>query len=242
MHDSGNSDATVVDPSPENLAEELRKFGAVGILSIIVILIGNALTTPFQAIGLYLPGSAILVLVWARLSRTPLRDLGLVRPDSWTRTIAIGALLGVTLKLVTKSLILPLLGADPVNHSFHYLAGNRAAIPVAVISFVVGAGFGEELLFRGYMFERLGKLFGSGNAAKFAIVIITSSLFALGHYSLQGIAGVTQAAVTGLVFGGIYARTGRLIPLMVAHAAYDLAALALIYWNLETPVAHLVFT
>jgi hypothetical protein len=29
--------------------------------------------------------------------------------------------------------------------------------------------------------------------------------------------------------------------LMCAHAAYDLASLAMIYWSLETRVAHLIF-
>jgi hypothetical protein len=28
---------------------------------------------------------------------------------------------------------------------------------------------------------------------------------------------------------------------MIAHAAFDLTALAMIYWNFETGVAHLVF-
>ena len=50
-----------------------------------------------------------------------------------------------------------------------------------------------------------------------------------------------QAAVTGIVFGTIFARTGRIWMLMVAHAAFDLAALAIIYWNLESLMAHLVF-
>ncbi len=29
---------------------------------------------------------------------------------------------------------------------------------------------------------------------------------------------------------------------MFAHAAFDLTALAIIYWNLESKVAHLIFT
>jgi hypothetical protein len=29
--------------------------------------------------------------------------------------------------------------------------------------------------------------------------------------------------------------------LMCAHAAYDLTAVAMIYWNLETRVAHVIF-
>jgi hypothetical protein len=28
---------------------------------------------------------------------------------------------------------------------------------------------------------------------------------------------------------------------MIAHAAFDLTALAIIYWNLEAAVAHLIF-
>jgi hypothetical protein len=29
--------------------------------------------------------------------------------------------------------------------------------------------------------------------------------------------------------------------LIVAHAAFDVAAIAIIYWNLESGVAHLIF-
>ncbi len=136
---------------------------------------------------------------------------------------------------------MPLLGADPVNHAYHYLEGNRAAIPWALYAMVIGAGFGEETLFRGYMFERLGKLFGDGKGAKILIVLVTSVLFGLAHYSVQGLAGVEQATVVGLILGSIFAVTGRIWLLMVAHAAFDLTAYAMIYWNMETRVAHLIF-
>jgi membrane protease YdiL (CAAX protease family) len=105
----------------------------------------------------------------------------------------------------------------------------------------VGAGFGEETVFRGYLFERLGKLFGHGVGAKTAIVLLTAAWFGVVHYPLQGLAGVQQATVVGLIYGAIYAVTGGLWMLMCAHAAFDLAALAIIYWDLETQVAHLVF-
>jgi hypothetical protein len=35
--------------------------------------------------------------------------------------------------------------------------------------------------------------------------------------------------------------TGRLWTLIVAHAAFDVTAVLLIYWNLEADVAHLLF-
>ena len=47
--------------------------------------------------------------------------------------------------------------------------------------------------------------------------------------------------ITGLVFGTIFSITGRIWMVMCAHAAFDLTAIAIIYWNLEAAVAHLVF-
>ena len=140
-----------------------------------------------------------------------------------------------------KAVVMPLLGADPVNRAYHYLAGNRAALAGMLLAVTVGAGFGEETFFRGYLFERLGKLFGTGSGAKTAIVAITSAVFALAHYSGQGVTGVEQAAITGLVFGAIFAATGRLWMPMFAHAAFDVTAVAMIYWDVESKVAHLVF-
>lgn len=137
-----------------------------------------------------------------------------------------------------KSLVMPVLNADPINHAYHFLAGNRRMLPVAVWATIV-AGFGEETLFRGYMFERLGKIIGTGLAGKLLTVAITSTLFGLAHLNSQGITGVEQAAITGLIFGSIFAATGTIWFLMFAHASFDLTALVLIYNNLETDVAHL---
>lgn len=210
----------------------MRGFGPVGILAIAVILAGNLLFPPL---------SAILVLAWVRLSHTPWREIGFVRPRSWMRTVLVGVVLGVALKFLLKMIVMPLLGAPPINSAYHYLAGNRAALPGVIAAMIFVAGFGEETVFRGYMFERLRKLFGGGPGAMTLIVILTSALFAAAHYSVQGLAGSEQAAITGLVFGVTFALTGRIWMVMVAHAAYDLAAVAMIYWNLESTVAHLIF-
>jgi membrane protease YdiL (CAAX protease family) len=226
------SDPAVALTSDDNVAAELRGFGPLGILAIIVILAGN---------GLFLPLSGILVLVWAQRSGTPWRDIGFERPKSWPRTLAVGIVFGVVFKLLMKTIVMPLFGADPINQSYHYLAGNTAALPGAVYLMTIGAGFGEETLFRGFFFERLGKLFGPRAWAKPAIVLITTIWFGLAHYAGQGVPGVQQAMITGLAFGTIMAITGRIFMLMIAHAAFDLTAVAIIYWNLETTVAHLVF-
>jgi membrane protease YdiL (CAAX protease family) len=164
-----------------------------------------------------------------------------VRPRSWLRSTAIGLVFGALFKLAMKAVVMPLLGAPAVNASYHYLAGNAAALPLVLFLVIFGGGFGEETVYRGFLFERLGKLLGTSTRAKIAIVLITTALFATGHWWDQGLPGVEQAVFTGLVFGGIYALRGQLFMLMVAHAAFDVMAVALIYWNLESRVAHLFF-
>ncbi len=213
-------------------AARLRGFGPVGILAILAILAGNLVVAPL---------SAVLVLAWVHLSRTPWGDIGYVRPRSWIGDAVVGLVFGAALKLLMKAVVMPLLGADPINQAYHYLVGNTAALPGMIFAVTVGAGWGEETVFRGYLFERLGRLFGHGRGAKAAIVLLTATSFGLAHYLEQGIPGVQQGVVVGLVFGTIYAITGRLWMLMWAHAAFDLTALAIIYWNLETDVARLIF-
>jgi membrane protease YdiL (CAAX protease family) len=216
----------------EDAAERLRGFGPVGLLAIVAIMAGSMAGPPV---------GAVLVLVWAHLSQTPLRALGFAAPRSWTATGTVGVVFGIVFKLSMKALVMPLLGAPPMNMPYHYVAGNPAVLPGMLAAVLVSAGFGEEVVFRGYFFERLGKLLGRGKLALTATILLSSTLFALAHYPDQRLPGVEQAAVTGLVFGGIYARRQQLWVVIIAHAAFDLTAVALIYWGWEGPVAHLLF-
>ena len=216
----------------ERVARWLRGFGPLGIIAILIILGGNLIIGPL---------SAILVLIWVKISGTPWREIGYVRPRSWVKTILIGIVFGVALKFVMKALVMPLLGAPPVNQAYHFVTGNAAVIPMMLYTIIVTAGFGEETLYRGWMFERLGKLFGQSVPAKVAIVLTSALLFAAAHLTGQGIPGAEQALVVGIVLGSIFAVTGRIFMLMVAHTAFDLTALWMIYYDLETPIAHFIF-
>ena len=217
-------------PIPARFARMLQGFGPIGIIVFLVI----ELTGPPWFRGL-------LVLLWVWLSRTPWRDIGYVRPKSWLLDFVVGIAFGVAFKFLMKAVVMPLLGADPINHTYHFLVGNEMALRSMLLFIVVSAGFGEETVFRGFTFERLGKLFGRGKAATIAIILLSAAWFGFAHYSDQGVAGVENATIVGLVFAVIFARTGRLWFLMVAHVAFDFAAVAIIYWNLETTFAHLIF-
>jgi CAAX protease family protein len=225
------SDATKMKTQDDPTAVALRGFGPLGSIAIVVIVAGQLLA----------PLEAVLVLIWAKRSRTPWHEIGYVRPRSWVGGLAIGVTLGIAFKFLMKAVVMPLLGAEPVNQTYHYLVGNEAALMAVIPMMVVTAGFGEETFFRGYLFERIGKLIGRSPGAKALTVLLTSVAFASLHYFDQGLAGAQQATITGLVFGTIFALTGRIWTLMCAHAAFDLTAVAIVYRGLESSVAHLVF-
>ena len=223
---------SVLKVPPDSFAAKLRGFGPVGILSLVVITLAGPVLEPL---------GGLLVLLWAYRSHTPWSELGFSRPRNWAFTILMGTVLGFALKLLMKALVLPLFGAPVINPTYHYLAGNTAALPSMIFDIIVGAGFAEETVFRGFLFERLGKLLGKGPWAKSAILLITSFLFGIVHYPGQGVYGALQAFFAGLCFGALYLITKRLWLSMVTHVAFDITALFIIYRHLEPRVAHLIF-
>jgi membrane protease YdiL (CAAX protease family) len=80
-------------------------------------------------------------------------------------------------------------------------------------------GWAEEVIVVGFLFTRLRQLRTSIVAA----VILTSLLRGLYHLYQGFGAGLGNVAM-GLVFGYVYVRTGRLWPLIVAHALIDAVA------------------
>lgn len=80
-------------------------------------------------------------------------------------------------------------------------------------------GWAEEVIVVGYLLTRLRQLRFSPVAA----VIVTSLLRGLYHLYQGFGAGIGNVAM-GLVFGYVYVRTGRLWPLVVAHALIDAVA------------------
>jgi membrane protease YdiL (CAAX protease family) len=193
-------DASAFRPVDDALARRLRGFGLLGVLAFVVI---AALGPVLEPLG------TVLVLAWVSASRTPWRKLGFARSKSWVRTAILGIVFGCALKCVLKAIVMPLLGADPINQTYHYLAGNSAALNVMALSILV-VSVNEETVFRGFVFERLGELLGHNLAAKIATVIVSTTWFAAVHYLEQGVAGVEQAAMTGLAFGTVFAVTRQI--------------------------------
>jgi hypothetical protein len=91
-----------------------------------------------------------------------------------------------------------------------------AAIPaLAMLLFAAG----EELLFRGYLFQRGLELFGDPGGTFFAAVIFV--IAHLGNPGLTPIA-VVNLFLAGLFFGGLFVATRSLWSVIGAHVAWNL--------------------
>src|SRR3984893_2833222 len=143
-------DIVTVEAGFSGSKSRLRGFGPLGVLAFLVI---AALGPVLEPLG------TVLVLVWVRASDTSWSEIGFVRPKSWVRTAILGIVFGCALKVFLKAVVMPLLDADPINPTYHYLAGNPAALAVMAF-YILVASFNEETVFRGFVFERLGKLLG----------------------------------------------------------------------------------
>jgi membrane protease YdiL (CAAX protease family) len=93
----------------------------------------------------------------------------------------------------------------------------------------VVAAFGEELVYRGYLMNRVAGVLGGSNGAWIASFIFMLGLFGLHHFT-QGVTGVTENIIDGAILGALYLATGRnLLAPIIAHGVQDTVDALLIY-------------
>lgn len=104
-------------------------------------------------------------------------------------------------------------------------SSHGAAYAVIALCTVIGAPFFEELFFRGVLLRSLARLFGrvGGWVGPTLAIVITGVLFGLAHAESLQLLGL---AVFGIILSLVSYRTGRLGMNMVAHATFNLTALA----------------
>nr|WP_197978899.1 MULTISPECIES: CPBP family intramembrane glutamic endopeptidase [unclassified Microbacterium] len=81
------------------------------------------------------------------------------------------------------------------------------------------AGLTEEVIFLGYLFDRLRRLGWSWTG-----IIVSTALLRGSYHLYQGWPSALGNVVMGLVFGWCYKRWGRVMPLVVAHTIIDIVA------------------
>jgi len=179
----------------------------------------------------YLPVSKtpyLFALAWISLRLRGLgwRDVGLARPRRWLAAIGIGVLAGAAMEMlelfVTQPLLMKLTGRKPDFSDFFALHGNLKLLLVGVAFSWTLAAFGEEMVWRGYLMNRVADLIGhSRRIAWITSLILVNAAFGVAH-RYQGMTGIFDDALMGLILGLIYLASRRnLTSAIVAHGVAD---------------------
>jgi len=179
----------------------------------------------------------LLLLGWIslRLRRVTWRSIGFTRNRTWLHILLFGAGAGILLEafelFISQPLLVRLTGKQPDFSDFRDLPGN---LPLALIGFALVwtlAAFGEELVWRGYLMNRMADLGGRTKWAWIGSLVLVNAVFGFAH-GYQGVTGVIDEALMGVLLGALYLLTGcNLAVPIVAHGIQDTIDLLLIFFR-----------
>ena len=158
-----------------------------------------------------------------------LADIGLKRPESWTRTLIIGvglaAIVFVAMYLSEKA------GFRRDLSKFKDVKGNLELAVLGVFYALIGAGFYEEFTFRGFLMQGLAMLFGGSRGAWIGACILQGALFGAAH-AYQNPLGIAITGTLGILMGLLVLASGRnLWAVIIGHGLFDASRFVLFYFE-----------
>ena len=177
----------------------------------------------------------LLLFGWISLRVRGLRwrDVGLARNRSWPKTLALGVGAGLLMEAIelglTQPFLVRVLGKQPDLSTFRALHGNWKFLVIAMALAWVVAAFGEEMVYRGYLMNRVADLLNRTRAAWVLSLLAVHVGFGFSHI-YQGWTGVIDEGLMGLLLGLIYLWSGRNLAVpIVAHGVADSVDFLLIF-------------
>ena len=217
----------------DRLGGPLRDSRVVASLELLVVPALLAL----QAAGLFAkPKLPLLFFGWLSmwLRGVGWRQTGLSRPVNWSATVLVAIVVALAYNALDVGVILPLLHrvtGEPLDlGEFVSLRGNSGTLLLLTMVSWVSAAFPEELLFRGYILNRLTDVCGRTRTGWAASAAIVSVVFGLAHHA-QGATGVFDNVLAGLLFVVLYLASGRnlWLPILV-HGTIDTSSAVCSTW------------
>jgi len=158
-----------------------------------------------------------------------LADIGLKKPESWTRTLIIGvglaAIVFIAIYLSEKA------GFRRDLSKFKDVQGNLEVTMYGVLYAFIGAGFYEEFTFRGFLMQGLAMLFGGNRGAWIGACIVQGALFGAAH-AYQNPLGIAITGTLGILMGLlVLASGGNLWPVIIGHGLFDASRFVLFYFR-----------
>ena len=172
-----------------------------------------------QVISIFPTHLLILVLVWALVTGMGRRPFLASFGWSWSRRLRLwqSIALGIALFAVASGLV-KLLGADqptPLEQLISSSMGARYAIAILA---VFTAPFIEEFLYRGVLYSALQRTIGVNGA-----VVLVLGLFTIIHVPQYrtNVGVIAAVGLLSIVLTIIRASTGRLLPCVIIHMAFN---------------------
>ena len=168
-----------------------------------------------------------------RAPSRPIDSDGTKAVPPFLKLLAIGLAVGVVMEALelfaSQPLLIRLLNRAPDLHQLQPLVGNAKLLVLGIILAWVLAAFGEEMVYRGYLLNRISDLFGQSRTGWIVSAILVTLLFGLAHFP-QGMTGIIENVIDGAILAGLYFATGRnLVAPIVAHGIQDTVDVLLIY-------------
>lgn len=164
-----------------------------------------------------------------------LRNLGVKRPEKVLKTIGLGfglMLLGIIVAGAAQEFLISLPGITLPESDlsrFSNLEGNLPVLFFWLVTIWTTVAFGEELIWRAFLLDRLGTLFGNGVLQNGVVVLLSAALFGLAHF-YQGTMGMITAGILGGLYVLAYRKLGRnLWVVVIAHGLTDTLSIISIY-------------
>jgi membrane protease YdiL (CAAX protease family) len=179
----------------------------------------------------------LLPVAWVSLRLRGLRwrDVGFRIYRNGGMTLALGILAGAGIELlelfVTQPLLASLTGKMPDLSAFGRVAGNVKWLSISLAFTWTLFAFGEELIYRGYLMNRIAGLIGDTRIGWGIALVLSNLVFGLAHFE-QGLTGVSENVIDGMILGCLYLVFGRSLAVpIVAHGVTDTVDFLLIFFR-----------
>jgi membrane protease YdiL (CAAX protease family) len=178
---------------------------------------------------------ALLLLGWFSLWLRSVgwRGVGLARPKHFGQTLLLGIVIGIAYQVLSLILVDPFIarftGRLPEVSQFAPLVGSVNYLLLSLLVSWTLAAFGEELVYRGYLMNRIAGLVNPTQVGWAVSLLVSSILFGAVH-SYQGASGVIATGLCGFLFGIVYLASGRNLWLsIIAHGTLDSVGFVLVF-------------
>jgi membrane protease YdiL (CAAX protease family) len=114
-------------------------------------------------------------------------------------------------------------------NGYSYLQDNIGMLALTLVGVYIVSSFGEEVVYRAFLINRISELGPGGKKGHLIAVIISAIIFGLAHYG-WGPMGMVQTGIMGLALGFCYIYLNkRLWALILAHAYMDTILMVQMY-------------